>query len=67
MTPSDPVLARLAALPVAELEPKLAATVRAAAVTRLRPRPLHPAWTVAVVASGLVYLGWALHFSANLY
>jgi hypothetical protein len=67
MTPSDPVLVRLATLPVAELEPTLAATVRAAAVARLRPRPLHPAWTIAVVASGLAYLGWAVHFSASLY
>jgi hypothetical protein len=67
MSSPDPVFARLTALPVLELEPKLSKTVRAAAVARLRPRPIHPAWTLAVIASGLTYLGWALHFAASLY
>ncbi len=62
----DPVFDRLATLAPSEVDPKLAAAVRSAAVARLRARPLHPVWTFVIAASVLSYLGWAVRFSANL-
>jgi uncharacterized membrane protein YccC len=67
MNRSDPVLGCLAALPAAEPPPELSASLRAAAHARLRPRRLHPAWTVAVVVSVIPYMGWALQFAGALY
>jgi hypothetical protein len=66
MTEPDPLLRALAALretaPSAELSRKL----RAAAHARLVPAKVHPAWSVAIAASVLVYLGWALIFTSHL-
>jgi hypothetical protein len=67
MTPSDPVLARLARLPVPELPPDLSSRLRDAAYARLRPRRLHPVWTLVVAGSVISYLTWALRFASHLY
>jgi hypothetical protein len=67
MTESDPVLERLAALPCEEPEPALSAVLRARAQRALAPRRVHPVWTVAVAASLVTYLGWAVYFTSRLY
>jgi type VI protein secretion system component VasF len=66
MTP-DPVLAQLARLPAPEPPPALSSRVRAAAHARLRPRRVHPAWTLAVAVSVISYLTWAVRFASQLY
>jgi hypothetical protein len=67
MTSTDPVLTRLAELsglpPPAELSRKLTTSGHA----RLVPARVHPVWSVAVAASVLVYLGWALQFTSHLF
>ncbi|MGD0679303.1 MAG: hypothetical protein ABSC94_28240 [Polyangiaceae bacterium] len=67
MTDPDPVFACLADLPAIDPSPELSARLRAAAHARLRPRHVHPAWTLLVAAAVVGYLGWAMHFSGNLY
>jgi len=67
MSRPDPVLDRLAALPVVEPTPELSASLRAAALVRLRPRRVHPVWALVVAASVVSYLGWAVQFSSSLY
>jgi hypothetical protein len=67
MTQSDPVLERLAALPCDEPEPALSAALCARAHRALTPRRVHPVWTVAVAASVVTYLGWAVYFTSRLY
>ena len=67
MTPPDPVLLRLAGLPAPEPPPELSASVRAVAHARLRPRRVHPAWTLVVVVSVVSYLTWAVRFASSLY
>jgi len=67
MNETDPVLRALAGLraaapPSAELSRKL----RAAAHARLVPAKVHPGWSVAIAASVVVYLGWALLYTSQL-
>ncbi len=67
MTPLDLVLARLARLPAPEPPPELSPRLRAAAHARLRPRHVHPAWTLVVLVSVISYLTWAVRFASSLY
>ena len=71
MTPADrcedAVLERLAALPEVAPAPELSRHIRAAALARLRPRPLHPAWALVVGCAALTYLFGALNFALNLF
>ena len=67
MTAPDPLFECLSELPVEELEPELSRRIRVAALSKLRPRPVHPVWTLAAAASVVSYLGWALHFASTLY
>ena len=67
MTERDPVLERLADLPPSEPEDAFSAKLRARAHSVLRPRPVHPIWTLAVAASVVTYLGWAVYFTSRLY
>jgi len=67
MTDDDPVLARLAALPMAPLDPQRSQRIRAAALRALRPRALHPAWAMLVAGSTLCYLVCSLWFTLNLF
>jgi len=66
MTPSDPLLERLWELPVEPLDPVLSRRIQVAALQVLRPRPVHPVWVVAIVASVVCYLGWAFIFTTAL-
>jgi hypothetical protein len=67
VTHDDPVLARLAALPNPVPEPARAERLRHAALARLRPRRLHPAWVVLVASSTFGYLGGAFYFALHLF
>jgi hypothetical protein len=59
----DVVLRGLAELPLREPPEALSEKLRAAAHARLLPAKVHPAWSVAVAASVVVYLGWALAYT----
>jgi hypothetical protein len=61
---SDPVLERLAALPPLNPPPELSRAIRRAAHARLAPTKVHPLWGVAVAASVLLYMSWALLYTA---
>ena len=67
MTADDPVLARLAALPNPAPDPTRSERVREAALARLCPRRLHPAWVLLVASSTIGYLGGALYFAVRLF
>ncbi len=62
MNHSEPVLVRLSELPGIEPKSELTARIRAAALPMLELRKLHPFWSLAVVASVMGYLCWAVHF-----
>lgn len=66
MKPQDAVLTALRSLPTHAPSDALSARIRAAGHARLRPLPLHPLWGLAVAASVLAYLGWALVFTGTL-
>ena len=66
MTDSDPMLRALAALRAAAPSAQLTQKLRAAAHARLVPAKVHPAWSVAIAASVVVYLGWALFYTSQL-
>ncbi|HWA75191.1 MAG TPA: hypothetical protein VG937_22795 [Polyangiaceae bacterium] len=66
MTERDPVLQRLAELDAPAPVPELSVELRARALEKLRPRPVHPGFALAVAASVMAYFGWALHFVATL-
>jgi hypothetical protein len=53
MSRSDPVLARLSELPCIEPTASLSAKIRAAALPKLEPRKINPAWSLAVAVSVL--------------
>lgn len=65
MTEPDPMLRALAALRSATPSAQLTRKLRAAAHARLVPAKVHPAWSVAIAASVLVYLSWALIFTRH--
>jgi type VI protein secretion system component VasF len=66
MTELDPMLRALAALRAAAPSAELSQKLRAAAHARLIPAKVHPAWSVAVAASVVAYLGWALAYTSLL-
>jgi len=66
MTESDPMLRALAALRLATPSAELSQKLRAAAHARLVPVKVHPAWSVAIAASVVAYLGWALFYTSQL-
>jgi len=63
----DRVLQGLAELPLVAPPAELSHKLRAAAHARLMPAKVHLAWSVAVAASVVAYLGWALFFTSTLY
>lgn len=67
MTERDPILERLAELSPSEPDAEFSENLRARAHRVLRPRPVHPIWTIAVAASVVTYLGWAVYFTSRLY
>lgn len=66
MTESDPMLRALAALRSAAPSAQLSEKLRAAAHARLVPAKVHPGWSVAIAASVVAYLGWALLYTSQL-
>jgi hypothetical protein len=66
MNERDPVLQRLSQLDAPAPVPVLSTELRARAHAKLRPRPLHPGFALAVAASVVAYFGWALHFVSSL-
>jgi hypothetical protein len=67
MNESDGVLRGLAELPLAAPPAALSAKIRAGAHARLVPVKVHAAWSIAIAASVLVYVGWALVYTSQLY
>ena len=67
MNESDSVLRGLAELPLEVPSVELSAKIRAGAHARLVPEKVHAAWSIAIAASVLVYLGWALVYTSQLY
>jgi hypothetical protein len=63
---SDDVLSGLARLPLEVPGPALSEKIRTAAVARLVPAQVHPAWSVIVAASIVAYLGWALIYTGQI-
>lgn len=62
----DPILTRVAALPSVPVPTELSRSIRVAAQSKLRPRPLHPIWSIAVAGTTLSYLTSALYFVSRL-
>lgn len=67
MNTRDPVIERLAEFPPLEPSAELSTRIRAAAAARLCVRAVHPAWSLAIAASAMAYLGWAFSFASGLY
>lgn len=65
-TEIDSVLRGLATLPVEAPPAAFSQKLQAAAHARLLPAKVHPAWGIAIAASVLVYLGWALLYTSQL-
>jgi hypothetical protein len=63
----DPLLSRLAELPAVFPPAQLSRKLTAAGHARLVPAKVHPVFSIAVAASVLSYLGWALHFTSQLF
>lgn len=62
---NDLLKERLAALPLEAPPAGLTNKLRRAAHARLVPAKVHPLWSVAVAASVLVYLSWALLYTSR--
>ena len=67
MNETDVVRRGLAELPALEPPAALSAKIRAAAHARLVPVKVHAAWSFAIAASVLAYLGWAIAYTIQLY
>ncbi|HYJ08731.1 MAG TPA: hypothetical protein VEX18_06970 [Polyangiaceae bacterium] len=67
MSERDPLLSRLAELPAVSPPAQLSRELTAAGHARLVPAKVHPVFSIAVAASVLSYLGWALHFTSQLF
>ena len=66
MNEPDVVLTGLARLPLEAPSAALSRQIRAASLARLVPAKVHPAWRVAVAATVVAYLGWALIYTGLL-
>ncbi|HVY32756.1 MAG TPA: hypothetical protein VHB79_39745 [Polyangiaceae bacterium] len=65
MTSEDAVLQALAKLPLEAPPSALSQKLLASGRARLVPAQVHPAWAVAIAASVVAYLGWALFYTGN--
>jgi hypothetical protein len=63
----DPLLSRLAGLPAVSPPARLSRKLTATGHARLVPAKVHPVFSMAVAASVLTYLAWALHFTSQLF
>jgi hypothetical protein len=66
VNPQDNVRAALASLPVEAPPTQLSQRILAQGRARLVPAKVHPAWSIAIVASIVAYLGWALFYTGVL-
>lgn len=66
MKSPDALFARLSALPVEMPSQQWAAQLGKRARERLLPRRVHPAVYIAVAASIVTYLAWALAYTGQL-
>lgn len=66
MKSEDAVFRALAELPLEAPPSALSQKLLASGRARLVPAPVHPAWAVAIAASVVAYLGWALFYTGNL-
>jgi hypothetical protein len=60
----DQVFERLAQLPAVTPPAALSQAIREAGHARLAPAEVHPVWGVAIAASVVLYLSWALLYTA---
>jgi hypothetical protein len=67
MNERDRVRQGLSELPLLAPSADLSKKLRVLAHARLVPQRVHLAWSVAVAASVVVYLGWALLYTSQLY
>lgn len=68
MTEVDELLARLRKLPAVSLDREFEASLRKRAVRRLRKRARPaPFASLALAATVVLYLSWALQFASDLY
>jgi hypothetical protein len=67
MSEPDIVLRRLAELPLEAPPAALSAKIRTAAHAHLVPMKVHPLWSIAIAASVVAYMGWALVYTSQLY
>ena len=67
MTDPDIVLSCLARLPAEGPPAELSRKIRDACLARLVPARVHSVWSLAIAASVIVYLGWALVFTGHLF
>lgn len=66
MNELDPVFARLRELPIEAPSAALSKQITALAHARLVPTRVHPLWSLAIAASVLAYLSWALIYTGQL-
>lgn len=67
LQPRDAVLQAIAHLPLEEPPAAFSKKLLASGSARLVPAQVHPAWSIAIAASVVVYLGWALLYTSQLY
>jgi hypothetical protein len=67
MNEADQVLRVLAELPFQAPPAGLSAKIRVEAQARLVPVKVHAAWSIAIAASVVTYLAWALVYASQLY
>jgi len=68
MTDVDELLARLRKLPAIPLDREFEASLRMRALRRQRKRARRTPFAALLLAATVVsYLGWALHFTSELY
>jgi len=65
--PQDALLQALSELPLQAPPAALSQELLANGHARLVPRRVHPAWSIAIAASVVAYLGWALLYTEQLF
>ena len=66
MSPHVQVQSALASLPAEAPPMQLSERILAQGRARLVPAKVHPAWSIALAASVIAYLGWALFYTGVL-
>jgi hypothetical protein len=66
VNPQDNVQSVLASLPLEAPPAQLSQRILAQGRARLVPAKVHPGWSIAIAASVVTYLGWALIYTGIL-